>query len=773
MIRLLIAFFVVLGVLYSLVTPIFEASDELWHYPMVKQIADHWALPVQDPENPGPWRQEGSQPPLYYTIAALLTFWIDTGPMEAVWEPNPHGNYGEAAPDGNVNLVVHRPDEGWPWRGVALAVHLIRFLSVAMGAATVYLTYRLVLTLWPDREELALATAAVTGFTPMFLFISASVNNDNLVVLLSTLALVQMARLVQPALSPSATRSVCPYLALGTVLGLAVLTKESALGLLPLAALALLLRGYREMDRPPTAKAIKEAGGRVLRRLALVALPVLLIAGWWYGRNWRLYGDPLGLNAFIAVLGQRDVPADLAQLWRERYSFLAGYWGNFGGLNIPLPEPLYTLFNGLLLLAVLGLFKAGWAKRLPNRRRPTADHGPGTEDRGLYPAGTIVFLWPAIVFVSWIRWATVTWSSQGRLVFSAIAVWSLLLVLGITAWFPARHRRWVLGAVGGLMGLVSALAPLVWIAPAYRPPPPLTEAQVAAIPHRLDVTFFHPAGGQLRLLGYAVEADRPLQPGEKLPVTLYWEAVQPFGANYSVFLHLVNEDDLVIAQREGYPGMGLLPTRWLEPGRRWAEQRIIPIPETAYTPDTLTFTVGMYDFTTGERLAAVDRAGREIGDHVRFGQVRLEPPPGASLPNPLRVNFDDQMALVGYQMSRRAVHPGETVTVTLYWEALRPMSVNYAISAQIVNEAQVKAAQKDSWPQDGAAPTSTWQPGQVVEDPRPLTIAPEAAPGVYRLRVAVYRVDEAGELHLLPIIPTGGRLQTDHLLLTPVRVYGR
>ena len=772
MIRLLIALFVVLGILYSLVTPIFEASDELWHYPMVKQIADHWALPVQDPENPGPWRQEGSQPPLYYAIAALLTFWIDTGPMEAVWEPNPHGNYGEAAPDGNVNLVVHRPDEGWPWRGVSLAVHLIRFLSVAMGAATVYLTYRLVLALWPDREDLALATAAVTGFTPMFLFISASVNNDNLVVLLSTLALWQMVRLVQPALSPSATSSARPYLALGTVLGLAVLTKESALGLLPLAALALLLRGYREIERPPTAKALREAGRTALRRLVLVALPVLLIAGWWYGRNWRLYGDPLGLNAFIAVLGQRDVPADLAQLWRERHSFLAGYWGNFGGLNIPLPKPLYTLFNGLLLLAILGLFKEIIAARTRHlvpiwvRRQITVPAG----DRF---ASLLVFLWPIIVFVSWIRWATVTWSSQGRLIFSAIAVWSLLLVLGIAAWFPARHRRWVLGAVGGLMGLISALAPLVWIAPAYRPPPLLTEAQVAAIPHRLDITFFHPAGGQLRLLGYAADTDRPLRPGEQLPVTLYWEAVQPFGANYSVFLHLVNGDDLVIAQRDGYPGMGLLPTRWLEPGRRWAEQRIIPIPETAYTPDALTFAVGMYDFATGERLAAVDGSGREIGDRVRFGQVRLEPPPDAPLPNPLRVNFDDQMALVGYQITRRAVRPGETVTVTLYWEALRPMAVNYAISAQIVNEAQVKAAQKDSWPQDGAMPTPTWQPGQIVEDPRPLTVIPEAAPGVYRLRVAVYRVDEAGEIHLLPIIPTGGRLQTDHVLLTPVRVYGR
>ena len=37
--------FVILGVVYSLATPIFEASDELWHYPVVKHIADGRGLP--------------------------------------------------------------------------------------------------------------------------------------------------------------------------------------------------------------------------------------------------------------------------------------------------------------------------------------------------------------------------------------------------------------------------------------------------------------------------------------------------------------------------------------------------------------------------------------------------------------------------------------------------------------------------------------------------------------------------------------------------------
>jgi hypothetical protein len=72
-----------------------------------------------------------------------------------------------------------RERAAWPWRGTVLAVRLIRLLSVLLGAGTVYFTYRLALELMPEQTGLALAAAGFAAFTPMFLFISASVNNDN------------------------------------------------------------------------------------------------------------------------------------------------------------------------------------------------------------------------------------------------------------------------------------------------------------------------------------------------------------------------------------------------------------------------------------------------------------------------------------------------------------------------------------------------------------------------------------------------------------------
>jgi hypothetical protein len=60
-----------LAVLYSVSTPIFEASDEVSHYAVVQHIADTGTLPVQQPGVKSPWEQEGSQPPLYYLVSPL------------------------------------------------------------------------------------------------------------------------------------------------------------------------------------------------------------------------------------------------------------------------------------------------------------------------------------------------------------------------------------------------------------------------------------------------------------------------------------------------------------------------------------------------------------------------------------------------------------------------------------------------------------------------------------------------------------------------------
>ncbi len=766
---LLIAFTLLSGA-YSVTVPLFEMSDELWHYPMVEVLARTWEIPVQplEPGAPvGPWRQEASQPPLYYALGAALTAWIDTSDLPTVRHLNPHTAAGVIMPDGsNANLAVHNPAiERFPWRGTVLAVHLVRLFSVLLGTWAVYLTWALVRELYPAAPWLALAAAAIHAFTPMVVFIHASVNNDNLIVPLCSLALLQMVRLVKGATRfRKSVAPQTPYLWLGLTIGLAMLTKASGLALLPLAAATVAWQAKQRLD------AIGDWGRTLLhavREMTLVLLPALAVSGWWFYRNFQLYGDWLGLNAFYAVLGTRDVPADLAQLWAERFAFAAGYWGNFGGLNVPLPAWAYTLLNicAIVALAGGGFRLLLWLTTTPLRRINPWGWDTPTAARAL------AWAWPAGVFISWIRWATETWSSQGRLIFSALPMWSLLLALGLTAWVfdppdtpstPAllvqvkrrvreQARQGIALTFAALLCALSVIALPAIILPAYAAPLRLTpEAQAAT---RLTTPF----GAALQLLDYHI-ATQTATPGEPISLTLTWQALAPTPSDHSIFVHVYGAGERIIAQRDSFPGRGLLSTTWLEPGYTWQETYIIAIPPMAYAPDELTVRVGVYETATGARLTVPN------GDEwVELGQaITLAP-----RRDPLPVRFDKGMGLSGYELSAVRVAPGETLTVTLHWDAQASIGADYTVSVQLLDTHWNKAAQADTWP---PIATSAWVRGQHVEDIRALAIAAEAVPGVYDLRLAVYRQDESGQLLHLPVVWEPGQMPSEAIVLTRVRI---
>jgi 4-amino-4-deoxy-L-arabinose transferase-like glycosyltransferase len=761
-IYLLLALYVALGNIYGVITPIMEASDELWHYPMVKYIADHWQLPVQEPGVETPWRQEGSQAPLYYWLGAVLTSWIDTSDLAQVRWINPHADSGIIRPDGNGNLLIHSAAESFPWRGTTLAIHVLRFFSVWMGAGTVYLTYRLVLELWPKSTGFALTAAAVTAFNPMFCFISGSVNNGNLGMLLSAAGLWLLTRLVsRHGTSEPLSRSAwwADVSVLGLILGFAVLTRTNTIGLLPLTALSISYVAWRRREWWYFI-----SGGLVTAGL------VVLISGWWFVRNAILYdGDWTGIDRFMVILGYRDPPATLRQLWGERHGFMMAYWGLFGGVNVPMPEWVYTVLNGAVVASVIGLL-VGLAKKLFHLR----DQGVRlslesiAKPSGLKPLHLqllLLFLWPGIVVTLWALWATKTWSSQGRLVFGAISAWSTWMALGLGQFLPRRWSSVLPGAVGVFMLGTAAWAPWSVIAPAYRASV-LPAGAEPAPEHvlRADV------GGQLRLLGYDIE-DTSAEPGEAFRFTLYWEAQQEMDRNWSVFCHVLDrETGLPTTTRDRYPGQGLLATSLMEPGLLWADRYVVQLPEMVYAPAEAVLEIGLYDVMNGERPPIIVEVGNDVeivDNALRFQPLYVLPRPG-ELPNPVHVNLQDELALVGWDADRRVVAPGETVHLVLYWECLAPMDKTYKVSAQLLGEGERKAAQWDSRP--GDLDTSTWHPGQRVEDRRELAVYADVPSGAYDLRIMVYDEETMKRMRIVDV--QGRILPDDVLTLDHVRVSG-
>src|SRR5262249_23237672 len=102
---IIVSSFIVLGSIYSVVTPVFEASDEISHYPVVQHIATTGELPVQKVGVKTLWDQEGSQPPLYYMFGALVTGWVDTSDLQTIRTLNPHAKLGIPLDPDNKNMV--------------------------------------------------------------------------------------------------------------------------------------------------------------------------------------------------------------------------------------------------------------------------------------------------------------------------------------------------------------------------------------------------------------------------------------------------------------------------------------------------------------------------------------------------------------------------------------------------------------------------------------------------------------------------------------------
>lgn len=715
--------YLALAIAYSLVTPLFEASDELWHYPMVQYVAENrFSLPVQDPANPGLWRQEGGQPPLYYYLGAAVTFWINTSDLPELRRLNPHADIGVVVPDGNANMVVHHAErEAYPWSGAALAMHLVRFLSVLMGFGTVALTFWLGRLLFPARPALALAAAAFTAFNPMFLFISGVINNDNLSTLLASLLLVMVVRLV-------AWRGQPPlrfYVALGVAAGAGMLAKFQIGFTLPLIALALAIVARRERSWRPLLLGGAVAGGLTIA-----------LAGWWYWRNYQLYGDATGINIFLDMVGRRQVPADLRQLWTEREAFMMAFWGFFGGVNVPLPQWAYGAFNAIAAVAIIGLIVA--------LARWTVRRGARTTSAPLLWARVFAAIWPVIIFFSLLSWTRQTWASQGRLWFSALAALSLWLAVGLAGWTrrPAVQRA-LLGLAGGVFVAIAVYAPIFVIHPAYSLDPMARfSGATHEFPGQRAVCWAEPGGARPALCMAAQPVGGEVQPGDYVKFTPTFTATGELTRDWSLFVHLVNADGIIEAQRDVYPGGGLLATSEIARDKTWNNPIAVRVPEGVYTPQTLDVYLGLYHLSSGDRMIPTGDGADAAHNRVLLGQVDLVPPEGQA-PNPVGASFAGQLTLLGYTITDRSLAPGETTEVTLSWQTPRKLGAEYAISVQIIDPLTLtKAAQLDALPQP---PTSAWTPGETVVETRALTIFADAAPGRYRLMVRVYPAGTPGE----------------------------
>lgn len=732
-IALLVAVFVLVAGLYSLVTPIFEAPDEIQHFYYVKYLVEERKLPVQGPEGWNTWAQEGNQPPLYYVLAAVLAAPADLSDTDEVVWINPQANVGNPLRPGNKNRVVHRDEERVPYRGTALAVHLIRFLSVALGAGTVSFTYLLARELLPGRRFLPLVAAALVGFNPQFCFISAAVSNDNLITFLAAGNLFLSVRYLSGRLG---RKGVALW---GVLLGLAALSKVSGLLLLVLALVGIGLAAWRRRGSPRPFLA--EAG--------LLLGVWALVAGWWYLRNWLLYGEPTGTSAMIAVAGERSTPISWPSFLHELRGLRVSYWGVLGWFNILAWPWLYRVADLLGVLAVAGLFLGAWRsrRRLWNDLRAVA--------------ALALVLWIVLMAVSLLFWTSQTPGSQGRLLFPASPA---LAVLGVLGWshLPLVGRRgWVFGLLAAGLAALAVATPFVYIRPAYARPPLLAEGEVPADARIPPLDHAR----RIRLLGRTIRPSE-VHPGDWVEIVLYWQCLQPMDYDYNLFIRLLGYQEEVIAQVDSYPGAGTYPTSLWKPGQVIQDRYWVQVSPAARVPVVAKVDIGFYDRWSMAGLPSHDPQGQPMSGII--GTVEVTPKRTEPAPEPVYL-LGGAIGLAHYEVSDAVLPQGGKLSVSLTWQSVGPVQEDYTVFLHLEGPQGV-VAQNDRPPLLGYYPTSAWAPGDLVSERMRLLVGSRVPEGTYQLVVGLYRLEDGARL---PVTMPDGTPVGDHIPLGEIRIVRR
>ena len=428
------SFFVAL--LWAAIIPFGEAPDEPTHFDEARFIAEHNRFPVFDQETD-----------LLQTSCAG-----PTGPCGTSYAVLPGVNYAISA----GFMKLQHAFTGEPYDSLHFAARLTSVLSIPIYVFFLWMTAQLLLA-----QRLARVTALLLGsFIPQVAFIGGYVNADAFSLAVGAAVTYLSVRLLCNGYS-----RFMPLYG-GVALGLLALSRANYYPLFGLFAVAWAFAAYRMWQQDGTARRL------VLSSLATAALAAV-IGGWWYIRNFQLYGEPLGLDtinaAFDALAPLRQSPADRGAtftsllfddpVWTK--STFRSFWATFGWMAVFLNSRIYLLIEAMLFGAAAGLVIAAY--------RALSEHGRRVWQWGSSWAWLLLaLLLPAAILLS--AWTSLynDYQPQGRYLYPALIPVVLLTSHGLhSLWDNGVYRQTVTLLVGGGMVLLNLYSLIFVLVPLY------------------------------------------------------------------------------------------------------------------------------------------------------------------------------------------------------------------------------------------------------------------------------------------------------------------
>jgi hypothetical protein len=253
----------------------------------------------------------------------------------------------------------------------------------------------------------------------------------------------------------------------------------------------------------------------------------------------------------------------------------------------------------------------------------------------------------------------------------------------------------------------------------------------------------------LALLGYGLDPG-PFVPGDRLRLRLYWQVRADIQEEYGLRFQLLTEEGNSLAEWLRQPAY---PTSHWQAGDVWR--------------DSYELQMGA-GLPAGEHQLVVQLMGPDpIGSaRVDLGPVEIQERAvsfeAPAIEHPMLARMADKIRFLGYDLGENEIGPGETLHLTLYWQAVSEMDLSYTVFTHVLDEKARIFGQQDSLPAAGSLPTTLWLPGEIVVDRYEIPLQADAPPGAYSIEIGLYQATSGQRLIVLD---EGMRPLGDHLVL--------
>jgi small subunit ribosomal protein S36 len=324
-------------------------------------------------------------------------------------------------------------DSGWAWdQGVGF----LRMINVLLLAPIPVLAWAAVRPLTRSTVS-PIAAAMVPLLIPGLSRVGGTINNDNLLTLLAGILTVL---LVHVCLGNLRLRMA---IAVGTVTGLALLTKGWALAFPLIVAFAYLVGWRRTRGSLPWKPALS------------AQLVAFAVGGWWWVANWVRFGEVRPNGYGQEGWEQLRGPKAPDSLPRDTVEFLRGFAERLGQRSVAwlgrLEPPLFPFRLALVVMVIMAL---GVVFAFVLRRR--AEISLGVAALGVLPTIAILSMMMITSYDSWKDYL-IFMGAQGRYLYPGIVGLALVVAVGFSAAL-SHSRRWLLLGILALAGIIQYVA---------------------------------------------------------------------------------------------------------------------------------------------------------------------------------------------------------------------------------------------------------------------------------------------------------------------------